>query len=126
MEFKDLNGHTLLERSDQLKCWTEHSIQLYGTKIPFKNQALDSLNQMPVADYPDNHLNLSEVVSALRSIKLGKAPGSDGIPPEILNLDITHLTSDIHHMMCLFWEGGMIPQGIKDDQIITLFQNKGS
>ena len=79
MELKDVNAHTLLERSDQLKYWTKHFTQLYGTEVPFKDQAFDSLSQMPVADHLDNHQNLSEVVLALSSIKLGKAPGSNGI-----------------------------------------------
>ena len=52
MELKDINGHALLVRSDQLKCWTEHFIQLYGTKVSFKHLTVD---QMPVADHLDNH-----------------------------------------------------------------------
>ena len=60
MELKDLTGHNLHEMSDQLKSWTEHFTQVYGTKEPFKDQALNSLNQMPVADHLDNHPNLSK------------------------------------------------------------------
>ena len=44
MQLNDLDGHILLERSDQLKCWTEHFTKLYGTKVLFKNQALNSLD----------------------------------------------------------------------------------
>ena len=92
MELKDLNGHTLLERFDQLKCWTEHLTQLYSTKVLIKDQVLGSLDKMPVTDHLDRHPNLSEVVLALRSIKLGKTPGSNGIPPQILKLYIPCLT----------------------------------
>ena len=65
MELKDLNGHTLLESSDQLKCWTGHFTQLYETEVPLKDQAIGFLDQMPMADHLDNHPNLSKVISAL-------------------------------------------------------------
>ena len=105
---------------------TEYFSQLYGTEVPFKNQALDSLNQMPVADHLDNHPILSEVISVLRSIKPGKAPHSDGIPPAVLKLDIPPLTSEIHYIICLCWEESIIPQDMMDAQFITLPKNKGS
>ena len=90
MELKDPNGNTQLERSDKLKCWTEHFTQLYGTEVPFEDQALDSLDQMPVTDNLDNHPNLSKVISAWMGIQLGKGSGSDGIPPDTETL--TYLT----------------------------------
>ena len=82
MELKDINGHTLFETSDQLKHWTKHFKQLYGTEVPFKDQAFDFIYQIPVADHLDSHSNFSGVISALRSIKLGKALCSDGISPD--------------------------------------------
>ena len=81
---------------------------------------------MTVADHLDTHPNLYEVILALRSTNLGKASGSDGIPQEILKLDIPHLTLAIYCIMCLCWEEGTIPQDMKDAQLITLFKNKGS
>ena len=54
-ELKDLNGHTLLERDDQqLKHWTEHFTQLSNIEVPFKDQALDSLDQIPVVNHLDS------------------------------------------------------------------------
>ena len=122
MELKDLNGHTLLERSDQPKCGKEDFSQLYGTKVSFKDQALDSYDQMPVVDHLDSHQNHSRVVSALRSAKPGKAPGSDGIPAEILKLDLSHITSEIYFMLCLCWNTNMVPQDMKYAKFITLFK----
>ena len=83
MESKDPNGHTLFERSGQLIAEQIIS-QLFSTQVPIKNQAPDSIDQMPVADQLNNCTNLSEVISSLRSINLGKALCSSGIPPGIL------------------------------------------
>ena len=120
MELKDLTGHTLLERSDQPECWTEHSTQLYDTEVPFKNQALYTLDQMPVADHLDNHPNFSEVISTSSRTRPGKAPGIDVRPSEMPKLDTPHLTWEIHHIMCLCWKA----QYLKDAQLITLLKTR--
>ena len=69
IELKDLNQHTLLERSDQLKHWTKHFTQLYCTEVPFKGKVLDSFNQIPVADHLNKQPNLSEVILAKGVLK---------------------------------------------------------
>ena len=68
----------------------------------------------------------SEVISVLKSIKLGKTAGSNGIPPETKEVGIPCLTLEIHHIMCLCREEGTISQDMQDAQLITLFRNKGS
>ena len=88
MEVRDPNGHTPLEGFDQLICWTKHFTQLYSTKVPFKDQALHFLDQMAMVDHLNSLSNVFAIILALRSIKLGKAPGSNGIPSEILKLGI--------------------------------------
>ena len=105
----------------------QHFTQLYRTEVPFKDQALDSLDQMPVADHLNNHPNLSTVASALRSIKLSKTCNCNSIPPDILKLDIPCLTSETHWIMCLCWEERHDPS--RHGRMlspITLFKNKKS
>ena len=79
---------------------------------------------MAVADHLDNHPDLSEVVLALGCIKLDKVPGSDNIPPEILKCDISCVTSEIHSVMGLCCKEGMIPQDIKDAQLIPCLKRR--
>ena len=52
---------------------------------------------------------LDEVEKAIKMLKPGKAPGSDGIPPhELLKLDVPSLKSEIHSLLVACWHAGHI------------------
>lgn len=55
----------------------------------------------------------------------GKAPGSDGIAPEVLKKSKPVLLQKLHELLCLCWESGSVPQDMRDANIITLYKNKG-
>ncbi|KAI8511742.1 hypothetical protein Bbelb_108420 [Branchiostoma belcheri] len=85
---KDHEGNILLEKSDQLKRWVHHFSSLYSKPAPFDDSVLASIEQLPVMAYLDEDPTMQELESALKVMKSGKAPGSDGIPPELLKLDV--------------------------------------
>ena len=79
---------------------------------------------MPILNYLDILSDISKVISALKALKSGEAPYSDGIPPELLKLGIPCLIVEIHLVMSSFWWEGFIPQDIKEAKLVTLFKNK--
>ena len=76
----------------------------------------------------DTEPTLGELSKAIDSFTSGKAPGSDGIPADLLKHTKTTLLHSLHVLLCQCWqelEEGAVPQDMRDAKIITLFKNKG-
>lgn len=57
---------------------------------------------------------------------MGKAPGIDGIPPEVIRASKdSSLLIHLHHLQYLCWNEKKVPQDMRDSKIITLYKNKG-
>ena len=67
----------------------------------------------------------AENVKAIKQLQTGKAPGPDGIPPEIFKTGGEALTEQLLGMFQLFWERGGVPKDLKDANIAHLYKNKG-
>ena len=54
---------------------------------------------------------------------IGKAPGKDGIPPELIKIAVGPLAD---HLLDLLqcWIEGKVPQDMKDSVIVTIYKNK--
>ena len=66
-----------------------------------------------------------ELGKAIDSLNCGKAPGADGITPDVIKLGKPSLLPYLHDLLCLCWNEGAIPQDMRDVKIITLSKNKG-
>ncbi|XP_047478074.1 uncharacterized protein LOC125031403 [Penaeus chinensis] len=73
----------------------------------------------------DSEPTLEEHDKTLDSLAPGKAPGKDGIPPEILKCCKETLLSELHEIICLCWREGEVPQDMRDANILTLYKKKG-
>ena len=73
----------------------------------------------------DTPPTMEKLKKAIDCLACGKAPGRDGIPPQVLKSRKPALLQPLHELLCLCWEQGHIPQGIRDAGIITLYKNKG-
>ena len=62
---------------------------------------------------------------ALNCLSSGKAPGKDGIRPEIVRLCRGSLLTDLHAIFCLCWREDQVLQDMRDSNIATLYRNKG-
>lgn len=62
--------------------------------------------------------------TAIDSLTHGKAPGSDGLPREILQCAKSTLLYQLHELLCQRWEEGSVPHDLSDTNIITLYKNK--
>ena len=70
-------------------------------------------------------LTLEELSIAIDGLTCGKAPGRDGIPPEVWKHGKQNILQLLHELLCLCWEQGHIPQDMRDANIVTLYKKKG-
>ena len=66
-----------------------------------------------------------ELSKAIDNLASGKAPGSDGIPPDLIKHCKTTLLLPLHVVLCQCWQERSVPQDTRDAKIITLYKNKG-
>ena len=54
-----------------------------------------------------------------------KAPGKDGIPPELIKIAVGPLADHLLDLLQQCWIEGKVPQDMKDSVIVTIYKNKG-
>jgi len=67
-----------------------------------------------------------EVYAAIKRLRNGRAPGPDGIPPELLKCAIHPGAHVLHSIFLRVWRTRKIPTDCKDGIIITLYKGKGA
>jgi hypothetical protein len=68
----------------------------------------------------------NELVKAIDTLSNGKAPGSDGIPPEVVKAGKdSSLLGHLHSLLLQCWFEQQVPQAMRDSKIIALYKNKG-
>ena len=73
----------------------------------------------------DNEPTTDELSKAINNLASRKAPGSDGIPPDLIKHCKTTLLQPLHEVLCECWNEGAVPQDMRDAKIVTLYKNKG-
>ena len=81
---KSKSGEIITDQSQQLQRWVEHYLELYATQNIVTDTALNALPSLPVMEELDDLSTEGELSKAIDSLACGKAPGKDGIPPELL------------------------------------------
>ncbi|XP_069191417.1 craniofacial development protein 2-like [Procambarus clarkii] len=82
---KSVTGEIIKDRRDQqMDRWVEHYSELYSREKLISIEALDAIESLPIMEELYLELTMDEVEKALPSLSLRKAPGDDGIPPEVL------------------------------------------
>ena len=77
-------------------------------------------------DELDTPPTIEELNKAIDSLSSDKAPGNDGIPPEIIKAGKdSSLINRLHELLIDCWEEGTVPQDMRDAKIVTLYKNKG-
>ena len=105
--------------------WVEHHSELYLSETVVTDATLNSITPLPVMDELDAEPTIEELDKAIDALSNGKAPGSDGIPPEVIKSGKSALLEPLHELLCLCWKEGAVPQDMRDATIITLCKNKG-
>ena len=118
-------GEVIKNQGKQLERWVEHYLELYTTKNVVSVAALNALPSLTVMEELDVLPTEEELSKAIDCLSCGKAPGKDGIPPEVLKSEKSALLQHLFELFCLCWEKGYIPQDMRDANIVTLYKNKG-
>lgn len=122
---RNSEGTLLTDKKDILNQWTLHFSSLLNRTSNVTKEALDSIPQRPIIHELENLPTEEETANAVKQLQIGKAPGPDGIPPEVFKSGgqalIHHLTRLFQH----FWELGELPQDFRDANIVHLYKNKG-
>ena len=122
---KTKSGEIITDQKKQMERWVEHYLELYSTQNVVTDAALDAISQLPVMEELDEEPTVEELSKAIDCLSTGKAPGADGIPPEVIKRGREALIEDLHELLCLCWREGSVPQDMRDAKIVTLYKNKG-
>ena len=108
-----------------MKRWVGHFSELYSRKTTVTENALSKTDSFPAMMDLDNVPTIEELSKAIDCLKTGKAPGSDGIPPEVIKNCKGILLNPLYELLCTCWNEGEVPQDMRDSTIVTLYKNKG-
>ena len=122
---KSTTGEIITDHGKQMERWAEHYQELYSRETTVTNTAIENTT-LPTMEELDTPPTVDELRKAIKSLASGKAPGSDGLPPEIVKLaSESSLLGHLHDLLLQCWEEGTIPQDMRDAKIVTLYKNKG-
>ena len=122
---KSTSGEAITDKGQQMERWVEHYSDLYSRQNVVTSSALDAIKCLPVMEELDNEPTNDELSKAINSLASRKAPGSDGIPPDLIKHCKTTLLQPLHNVLCACWKEGAVPQDMRDAKIVTLYKNKG-
>ena len=123
---KTNTGKIITERAKQMERWAEHYQELYSRETVVTDTVVENTSPLPVMEELDEPPTIEELSKAIDSLASGKAPGKDGIPPEVIKAGKeTSLLEHLHELLLQCWEEGSVPQDMRDANIITLYKNKG-
>ena len=118
---RDMDGTLLTDKAHILKCWADHFQTVLNQPSHFDDHVLDELPSWPVDEGLDAAPTLDEVRKSVGQMSSGKAPGTDGIPAEVLKNGGSCLTE----LFCSIWKEEAVPQDFKDALIVHLYKRKG-
>ena len=122
---KSKSGSIIKNKNEQMDRWVEHYYDLYSHENIVSQEALNSLEVLPVMEELDMEPTMEELNRAIDALPSGKAPGADGIPPEVIKAGKSILLHPLHELLRLCWKEGQVPQEMRDSKIVTLYKNKG-
>ena len=122
---KSSTGEIIQDRAEQMERWVEHYSELYSRENIVTDEALSAFECLPMMQKLDAEPTIGELKKALNCLYSGKAPGKDGIPPEIVKLCTGSLLTELHAILCLCWREGQVRRDMRDLKYRHPIQEKG-
>lgn len=120
------DGTTLLAGAEDINLrWREYYVSLLNCKSAVDPSALDGMEQQPVQNILATLPRNEEVRDALAGLKTGKAPGKDGIPPEVMKHGGAVVVEQLSSLFGRCWETRTLLQDFRHTKIAFIFLKKG-
>ena len=119
---KTNSGEVITGQSKQLQRWVEHYLELNAIQNVVTNADLNALPSRPVMEELGNLPTMEETIDHLTC---RKAPGKDGIPPDVLKSGKPALLQHLHEFLCPAGKKGYVPHDMRHVNIVTFYKNKG-
>nr|CAH8861970.1 unnamed protein product [Trichobilharzia regenti] len=105
---KDDSGKSITKEVEQRKHWAEHFKRLLNRPPPTTRPTIPTTEaELPVNIDPPTK---SEVLNAIKILKVGKAAGPDGIPAEALKMDPETTADLMTPLLEKVWKEGELPK----------------
>ncbi|XP_024868629.1 uncharacterized protein LOC112452576, partial [Temnothorax curvispinosus] len=124
---KAKDGTLLTSKDDQLERWTEYFTEvLVQAAVPAAEQTEKQMDndarapeggELKIKIDPPSY---AEIRTAIQSLKGGKAPGIDGVPPEFLSADSSTTAKLLQPIVAMAWNQEELPSDWKKGIIIKL------
>ena len=123
---KSKSEDMITDRGQQLEIWAEHYSDLYCKENTVNPSALDAIECLPVMEELDAKPTVEELSTTIDSLASDKAPGSDGIPPDLVKHCKNSLFSSSARSPLSVLVRRSCTTGYEGRaKIITLYKNKG-
>ena len=98
---KSKTGEVITDRDKQMGRWVEHYLELYARENSVTQEALDTIEELPVLEELDSEPTMEKLSKAIDALACGRAPGADSIPPEIIKCGKPALLEPLHELLFL-------------------------
>ena len=106
-------GQPIVDPDLIMKRWEQYGEKLFKTSSHSDKTKIEDFEQEPPP-------LISEVESALKTIKVGKSPGLDNIPAELLKNSGDSATKVLHSLCCSIWKTCQWPKDWKQQELVML------
>ena len=97
------NEMKILRKSNKFQDrWREHYSELLNRPTEVNENILDSLQQLPIKDSLVESPSQEEVSKTIKQMNMGKYPGLDGIPAEVLQNGGDNLQEMVFQVIWIF------------------------
>ena len=87
-----------------------------------KPEALENIQKCSINTALDEKPTMDEMVTAIKELQDGKAPGEDEISAVVWKYGGANLSNKLHRWIIKIWEEGHVPQAWKDASIVTIYK----
>ena len=98
---RDKNGKALTKPEEQLTRWQEHFQEVLNRPPPTNPPSIESWQVLKITTRP---ITKTEVTTAIKHLKNGKAGGIDNIPPEAIKALYNISIKNFHNLLNIIWE----------------------
>ena len=105
--------------------WAEHFDGVLNQDSEFDASILNDIPRWDINQSLAALPTLDEILLSIKQLTSGKAPGADGIPPDIYKHGGTAVAEQLVKLFTQIWEEGHVPQAFRDADLIHIYKNKG-